>query len=293
VVDFLKITFNRYSMGYVFTPEEFEKGKIPTIPDYKEAMRQLRSGLRHLYEQGAIYGANIHGSNINGDASIGSDIDALVITNLHRANYELSLLKNNIRGYTKVPIEFVPIPKNIAEKGNHLLDFFYVKYIEKYCSDGIVGKNPIPILSELESWKNPVEEMRTRLKSNLVKLAKTAAMSSNYWDETSCKLLEKLMRQPIYSTIDVLRAKHGYAFPEKDGKPLSKRECCELYKSEFPRSDTSDLFMVLDMRKSYSEFIATRKGTVEEYENLLGEIDSIFPNAWNVIEQNLNLLGKK
>lgn len=278
-------------MGYVFTPKEFEDGKIPTLSDYKIALYQLRAGLGYFCNRKLVYGANIHGSTIHNDVGIGSDIDVLVVTNCQEAEKRLRKLHNNIKSSTHVPVEFIPVSKHFAEMGSHILDYFYIKYIETYCQDGIIGKNPIPVIKPRESWSSPSEEVIERLESNLTKLSKLSSTLSVEYNEEHCDFLEKIIRQPLYAVIDMLRIRLGN-YPSKDGNPLSKSDCCKLYEKEYPQLPTSDLFLVLGMRKKYRGFLQ-KGGKTSEYVKLLEEMYGIYPNARNVMEINLEFLLNK
>jgi len=278
-------------MGYVFTPREYEERRIPKLSDYETALYQLRAGLEYFCRRTLIYGANIHGSNFHKDFDVGSDIDVLVVTNYQEAEKRLRKLHNVIKDSTHVPVEFVPVPKHLAEKGNHLLDYFYIKYIQTYCKDGIVGRDPISVIKPRDIWDNVQMEVRERFEANLTKLSKMSSTLSEDYNEEHCDFLEKILRQPLYAAIDMLRIKFGN-YPSKDGKPLSKSECCRLYEKEFPQVITQDLFLVLNMRKKYREFIKECKGKTSEYVKLLEDIDDIYPNARNVIEENLELVSR-
>lgn len=172
-----------------------------------------------------------------------------------------------------------------------MLDYFYIKYIDTYCKDGVIGKCPVSVIKPRDIWTNHSKEVKERFESNLIKLSKMMTTLSVEYDEMHCDFLEKILRQPLYAAIDMLRIKFGN-YPSENGRPLSKAECCDLYKEEFPKIDTSDLFIVLNMRKMYRNFLKERKGTTSEYVRLLEEIDNIYPNARNVIEKNLELVAK-
>lgn len=277
-------------MGYVFTPKEFEEGRIPTPSDYQIAMQLLKQGLAELFDKGIIYGANIHGSNFHIDGGIGSDIDTLIVMNSQEAEEHLRTLHSAVITSTYVPVEFVPISRQLAERGHHQLDYFYVRYIGTYCQDGIVGNNSLAIISPRISWQNPLQEVTDRLEAQLTKLSKQRTTLSTEHDEEHCDFLEKVIRQPIYSAIDMIRLKHGN-YPSQNGRPLSKAECCKLYEQEFPQLFTSDLSLVLGTRTRYRQFLGEhKKRSLEEYRRLLEEIDGIYPNARRVIERNFEFL---
>lgn len=282
-------------MGYVFTPEEFEERKIPTKSGYKTAMGLLKNGLKRLVKKKLIFGANIHGSNMHQDSGIGSDIDVLVVTNIWEAEAHLRELNLSIRNKTFVPIEFVPVTLSLAKDGQHFLDYFYMRYIMTYCKEGIVGEDPFSVIVANETWENPFLEVRRRFIAQLTKIAKRRINSSSEYDVEHCDLLEDIMRQPIYSAIDLLRLKYGdYPADEKTGQPLSKRQCCRLYYDEFSLPLTyNDLCSVLAMREKYRRFLSeVTEKTKEEYIQLLSEVEDILPAARTVINVNLNLLPK-
>jgi len=111
------------------------------------------------------------------------------------------------------------------------------------------------------------------------------------YDRQHCAFLEKLIRQPLYAAIDTIRIRHG-RYPSANGMPLSKSECCELYAKEFPEIDKACfLSMIVRKRNKYKQFLGERyKRSVEEYVQLLEEINSLYPVALDVIEANHELL---
>ena len=277
-------------MGYVFTPRDFEKGRIPTVVGYETAMRLLREGLAELFKQGLIHGANLHGSNFHTDGGIGSDVDALVLMNSQEAEERLRTLHSAVLDSTNVPVEFVPVSKQLAERGHHQLDYFYIKYIRTYCRDGVVGNDPLPLIARRASWDNPTQEVIERFEAQLTKLSKQRATLPVVYNEEHCDFLEKVIRQPIYAAIDMLRLSRDN-YPSRDGIPLSKADCCSLYAQEFPLLLTPDLFLVLGTRTRYRQFLAKQEErSLEEYGRLLEDIDGIYPNARRVIERNFEFL---
>lgn len=276
-------------MGYVFTPREFEEGKIPTLSDYRKASEQLRHELAELCNDGLVYGANIHGSNFHSDYGVGSDVDVLVVLNSPEAVEHLRRLHASVKGSTNTPPEFVPVLKPFAQQGYHPLDYYYVLYMKTYCRDGVVGNDPLAVIAPRETWANPAAEVRERLLAQLTKLSKQRISVPPDYDEVHCRFLEKLMRQPLYAAIDILRIRDGN-YPSGDGRPLSKAECCELYAAEFPEIVTQDLFLVLQTRNRYRQFLQEARRKASEYRELLKEIDSIYPHARRVIENNLEFL---
>ncbi len=278
-------------MGYVFTPKEFARGGIPSPADYVTAMEILREGLEELFNNRTIYGANIHGSNFHVDGGVGSDVDVLVVTGPVYAEEYLNRIYRDVKEFTNVPVEFVPVQEHLASVGLHHIDLFYANYIKKFCREGIIGEDPISMIKPSEAWKDPKKEVSDRLVSNLSKFAKMRAVLSPDYNEEHCDFLEKLIRQPIYAAIDALRLKNGGDYPSENGRPLSKSECCKLYAQEFPEMGTEDLQAVLKMRGKYRQFLRERRGkTKNEYIRLLEEIGEIYPSARKVIETNLELV---
>jgi predicted nucleotidyltransferase len=276
-------------MGYVPTPREYEGGRVPIPSDFRTADLQLRKGLQKLYENGSIYGANIHGSTMHGEGGAGSDIDAVVVTSRLEAEKYLGELHEKIKDSTNVPVEFIPVTRNLAEQGNHTLDYYYALYIKTFCRDGIVGDDIFYFIKPRDSWSNPKEETRERISANLGKLSKMRASIPSEYNEEHCDFLEKILRQPIYVAIDMLRLRHGN-YPAKDGKPLSKADCCEMFKYEFPHIETGDLFHVLGMRIIYNSFLGRQTGNPSEYIELLNGIEDIYPDARRFMERNLDYL---
>jgi predicted nucleotidyltransferase len=84
------------------------------------------------------------------DMSVGSDIDILVITTAVGTESKLLDLNHKIKEKTKVPVEFVPISLEMAQAGEHNIDFFYKQYLETYCMDGIIGNNPLEAIAPRE-----------------------------------------------------------------------------------------------------------------------------------------------
>lgn len=276
-------------MGYVYTPREYEAGKIPTSSDFKAADSELRKGLRKLYDDGSIYGANIHGSTLHGEGGAGSDVDAVVVTSHVEAEKRLWELHEKIKDFTSVPVEFIPISKNLGEQGNHTLDYYYALYIKTFCRDGIIGDDIFYFIKPRDSWSNPKEEARERISANLGKLSKMRASVPSEYNEEHCNFLEKILRQPIYAAIDMLRVRYGN-YPSENGKPLSKAQCCEMYKDEFPQIRTEDLFHVLGMRIICKSFLGRQTGRPSEYVELLNEIEDTYPDARRFMERNLDYL---
>ncbi|MFH1105970.1 MAG: hypothetical protein V1731_02035 [Candidatus Aenigmatarchaeota archaeon] len=283
-------------MGYVFTPEQFEAGKIPTTDDYRKSLAILRRGLWSEFRKGMIYGANINGSTQHNDAGIGSDIDILIVTSSVQAEMNLRRLNAFAMDKTNVPIEFVPVREYLARSGAHNIDGLYVKYIRKYCREGVIGNNPTEVMAPLPSWNSPKQEAIDWSVASLQKFSKRSSILPEKYDELHCDFLEDLIRKPIYSAIDLMRARNNGEYPSKNGNPLSKSECCELFKQEFSQLDSSGLFSVLEMRKKYRKFLQEREGKkLPEYLSLLREIDNMYPVAVEVITKNLTFLfdGKK
>jgi hypothetical protein len=276
-------------MGYVYTPAEYEGDRIATPESYKVAMAHEKGGLKRLYDEGLIFGANINGSAMHGESSPGVDIDVVTVTNCQEAENTLNRLHNEIMDSFHVYVEHVPIERGLAQSGYHTVDFFYALYMKTFCKDGVIGNDPFLMIEPRKSWNNPKEEFKERISGNLGKLSKMKASISPDYNEEHCDFLEKVLRQPIYVAIGMLRLKYGN-YPSEDGRPLSKPDCCEMYKDEFPEMSTKDLFMVLAMRVIYRDFLEKGKGNPSEYVELLGEIEAIYPDARRFIEKNLGYL---
>lgn len=278
-------------MGYVFTPEDFRNGRIPTEKTYKLANNLIKENLKDLCEREVIAGANIHGSNLHSDGGVGSDIDVLVITRTDEACKELRKVHSLVKNETAVPVEFVPVPIDLAASGNHTVGLFYFNYLKSHCQEGVVGKSPVEIISPGPFWNNPFYDVRTRLISNVAGLHKKRINRPESFGEEHCNFLEDLIRQPIYSAIDLLRLKFG-EFPHKDGKILSKRACCDIYAEVFPDGDLDGLNKVLEARERYKAFFNGKKNTERNYIILLQSIGELLPVAVNVIKTNINLLSR-
>jgi hypothetical protein len=282
-------------MGYVYTPSEFEEGKIPTTVDFRTAMSMLMEGLTEMHEEGGIYGANIHGSNFNrSGGGVGSDIDALVILNsgldFRDSEEKLRRLQASIKNETHVFVDLTPLQRTLVGMGVHHLNYYYLKYISQYCKGGIIGKAPILIIKSRANKMSPVEEIKQVSEIRLSALSKERVLLSRDYDENHCRSLEKYMRQTIYAAVDVLNVLlDGY--PAKDGVPMSKGEICNLYKKEVPEVNASGLFVALNMMKKYRRFLRERVGkTVEEYMGLLKKIDDIYPSSISFMEDNVRYL---
>ncbi|MBI2584236.1 MAG: hypothetical protein HYW25_06200 [Candidatus Aenigmarchaeota archaeon] len=281
-------------MGYVFTPREFEDGKIPTPEDYRKATRMLRDSLKDLSDKGVIHGANINGSSLHENGVVGSDVDVLILTNVDNAEDELRRLRRDVREETYVPLDLITIPMWMAQTGNHDVGRLYATYLQEFCRDGIVGNDPIVALTPNEDWESPPGEVLKRFKSQLLRLSKQRANVREEFDEDHCKLLERLMRQPIYAAIDMLRLRGKNRYPSRKGKPLSKEECLILYECEFPelsRDCKGDLVKITRLRHRYREFLSIREAKIpRQYVELLRMVDSAYPSATRVIAMNLDYL---
>lgn len=282
-------------MGRVFTLDEFKAGQIPRIDDYRKAMSDLVGGLNGLYAQGVIFGANVHGSIFHPDLDVGSDIDVLIVVNDDTGLYEVGRLVQGIGKRLYVPVEAVPVRRKMAENGNHNLDNPYLDYMERYCKEGVVGQNPLPIVKRLHT--SPFEDGKNRLVVNLSKLSKMAAAPPKLYGEKHCNHLEKATRHPIYSAIDLLRLRLGMYPARNDGTPVSKGEACQMYFDEFDDMITGttrdDLKIVLNMRNTYRRFLReNRTGSPEAYADLLDDIDMIVPHAMRVIEENIGIIDR-
>ncbi|MBI5332081.1 MAG: hypothetical protein HZB65_00750 [Candidatus Aenigmarchaeota archaeon] len=163
-----------------------------------------------------------------------------------------------------------------------------------YCKDGIIGDNPLDVITPKDSWNNPRQEVLDRFNKQILKLVKRRSVLSYEFDKEHCKFLETLLRQPIYTTIDLLRLKNG-VYPSKDGRPLTKAECCCLVAEQLHHSEINDdLFLVFSARTKYRQFMADHesndKGSFEEYYGLLREIDDLYSNAMRVMIANRKFL---
>ena len=278
-------------MGYVFTLEEFEKGRIPDAQGYRTAEVLIRNGLKNLFGRGLIYGANIHGSSLHSDGGIGSDIDVLVIS--YGAEEGLRLLNNQIRQNTFVPVEFVTVPISLAESGLHNLDYLYSNYIQKHCAGGIISRDPFLVVKPSPGWRNISQGVLQKLASQLFKFSKERSRLPHDFGPQHCDLLEKILRQPIYSAIDLLRIVRKGEFPNEGARTLSKRECCELYSKEFPQGPTCELNRVLELREEYRRSLQIPRIGQTHYRDLLQKIDDSYPLAKSVIERNFDILLKR
>ncbi|RLI96532.1 MAG: hypothetical protein DRO99_04260, partial [Candidatus Aenigmatarchaeota archaeon] len=242
-------------MGYVYTPEEFEAG-IPDAEKYHSAMRQLREGLADLYNSVMIHAAVIHGSNLNGGGGAGSDIDTLVVTESDESEEGLRELHHSIKAGTNVHVDFVPVRRHLAQSGSHTVDHFYAAYLKAFCADGIIGKDPFSLIMPNKSWGHPREDVMQRLEAQLMKMSKQRATLPSAYDAEHCDYLEKLMRQPIYAAIDVLRLAHGN-YPEEGGRWMRNGVCSDKYVYEFPSMcfGTEDMFDFLGIRNRYSKIM--------------------------------------
>jgi len=276
-------------MGYVFTPEEFEKGQIPKPQDYTTAALLVHRALSSMHSSGLVYGASINGSYFQSDAKPGSDIDVLVVLQHPEGEKALKRLHSYIKNSLFVPLEFVPLDIKHTMKGSHGINYYYYQYLKEFCREGVIGHDPMLVILPRESWLDPPKETRDGIVSKLEKLSKKRISASGY-DKDHCDFLEKVLRQPIFTAIDMLRVKRG-TYPSKNGKPLSKAECCDLYAHEFIRMDSSDLFLILDARNRYRRFLQDRKAKASDYRRLLGEMDRTYPSARRFMESNAELLS--
>jgi hypothetical protein len=129
-------------------------------------------------------------------------------------------------------------------------------------------------------------------RANLLQMDKRRAKCENFTDE-HCTLLEKMLRQPLYSVIDMLRLARG-SYPNENGKPLPKRRCLELYSGEFPEGFAEEAFAVMDMRDKYRAFLLESNfKSPNQYISLLREINAIYQPAREVIVGNLRILKNK
>jgi predicted nucleotidyltransferase len=277
-------------MGYVHMPREWEEGRIATPEGYKAALQDTREDLIEVHNEGLIEGAVIHGSNLHNEGGPGSDIDVAIVYGDRQCEAEnrINNLTNKIIESHCVPLNIVSVRKKSAKKGCHELGYYYFEYLKTFCKEGVIG-SPFYAIAPKISWRNPNKEIRDILSAKLKTLSDDKAELSPEYDKDRCKFLERLLRQPIFTAIDMLRIKLG-EYPSKDERLLSKAECCELYKDEFPGMDTKDLFLVLGMRIIYRDFLKKGKGKPSEYIELLGEIEGIYPNARRFMERNLDYL---
>ena len=276
-------------MGYVFTPREFSEGKVPSSLDYGIARKALRDGLLKLCKEGIIYGAKMHGSTFHTDGGPGSDIDIFVVTNSLESSKQLRELKNRVQGPTHVPVEFVPRQRHMTEQGYHDIGCFYFRYMQDF---GItIGNDPLQVVKPLAEWDDPRAEVMKRLEKQMLKFSKDDANIPRNYGEAHCDFLERLLRQPIYAAIDMLRLRSGSTYPSSDRVPLSKYQCCQLYQEEFSLH-VEDLSAVMQARLKYREFLKSDKPkTPAEYVGFLEELDGLYLNAVRFIGMNFDFLS--
>ena len=143
-------------------------------------------------------------------------------------------------------------------------------------------------------WENPKKEVRDLFESDLKRLFKSRANLPRDFGSEHCHLLERLIRQPIYAAIDLLRLITGeFPFPcRRDGKPMTKAECFEALQAKV-QVDTSDLQVVMKTRKEYRDFLNKwQLQSSTSYIKLLESIDGMYPNAVRAIETSLDYLQR-
>jgi len=278
-------------MGYVYSPQQVERGEVATPEGFGIASEILENGLRKLNQQGYVIGARVHGGPYHDNEPIvGSDMDVLSVILYFGVNRLLTDLYREVWRQTYIPLELVSYPRKNAEKGLHYADQFFIDNVRRdNCI--IIGDDPLTIIKEDTSV--PIEAIiKKRMDREIQSLGKWRSGLEEAYDEDHCKLLDCTIRWPIYVALDMLRLKLGHTPITREGKIIIKSEICELYKEEFPEADTKNLFLILGLRRRYRDMINHQPVNLKDYKDLLAEIDSSLDGAYSFITENDELVSK-
>lgn len=260
-------------MGYVFEPELYRKGLIPTLEDYDTAARTVRRGLERALAPSSggwgIVGAIPNGSFFNGQGSVGSDLDVVVMVTDPSALTLLRELQTELAPL-QVPVDFVPLVKAWAERGMHTIDTPYAHYMRDFCLPDLIGANPLPFI-RVPAQSTPTDywEMTTYKANKLLK----RSLGARGFNREHCEHLEHVLRWPIITALDVLRSREG-SFPAEQGRPITKARIVQRFAALPDAVDTRTLYAVLDLREQYRQMLRSRANP-QRYQEMLEAIDAV------------------
>lgn len=273
-------------MGYVFTPEEVSNGEVPVLSDYVLVESELKELLQGLASSGEIHGAIFYGSFKDNDWGIGSDLDVMLAYDSSRADG----IRKALGGLNSrhVPVEFVPLQTDYADPFNFPPHF--VEYMKLCNSGGVVGVNPVSFLEKEPADGQYRDGIRNEIRSKVSSLAKTG-LNNNRFSKGHARVLEKLMRWPLYIARTAIQFKMGY-LPTDSGRILTKREIAGLYAEEFPDAPAETVFTAAVISREYKK-IMSGAGQIEdsEYKDVLNKIDSTFGNVNQFLRFNATYMG--
>ncbi len=278
-------------MGHIYSPTEFKNGMIPTASDYETARSELTRGLQNLIDQKKLFGAVLVGSITYADFEIGSDVDLFAVTESHLAEVALRDLTLSITDATHVFFDIKTIDRRAAQSGQHRLLHSYVQTTKNFCTDWVIGTDPLTVVAPRQDWQNIQKELIDDLISRAESLVKARIKTRPDFSKGHCSLLERIITSPVYAAIGVVRLKCG-GQPSRDGVRLSKVDTCNMYKDIVSDQSFEMLFKILNRKNAYRAALLSHDVAADRYSMVLQEIDKAYPLACGVIEECISYLTK-
>lgn len=278
-------------MGYVFPLENVVARKIPRLEAYPVASGMVKSYLQAFFKDEKIHGALIFGS-INNNYSVGSDIDTLIVYEDEAGLSAIRNLRQHIESETFVPVEFIPVKRELGQKGIHTIDNAFRQHLEHHLYNGQIGKNPLDFICI-----KPVPYKLDLLNKLAVYIAglEKGFVNEDFGDQRYYIFLRYILEKPVHTVREMLQSVYRELPKDENGRPIDDREglCREYEKQFFGHSLLlEDLMKILEAQKNYREFLRhlPTENLEKAYIQELRKIEAVYPNASRFIRKNALLL---
>jgi predicted nucleotidyltransferase len=155
----------------ILTPQEYSLGKIPDLSDFDKALNLIQSFYKD--NSNRISSLLIYGSVSNGNHTLSSDIDCLLVTKEDSTNSEFSKILRELSQRSFIEVEVNLFREQDLERGiYHNLNPSFTQHLKIASRDGIqYGENPFSLLPDfsLEEIKDSAKESLEYRMSKLLK----------------------------------------------------------------------------------------------------------------------------
>lgn len=217
-------------MGKLFSFAEIQQGMVPNRDDFRTAKTTVMHGLKQAVTDGEILGGLVYGSVAKGTPSERSDFDLLVITPSEKHPEVFNDLLNGIFYATRISIEPVVIPEDLARKGIHTIDeSFYLHLKNSTMDENIAGQNPTDMLVP---YSMPLIKVHEQYLAQKMRRLREGMFTHSETDKL--RVLQRALEAPINTGRRTLQAFHALGvtneLPDDDGKGEVINSCNRLFK---------------------------------------------------------------
>lgn len=262
-------------MGKIYTYAELEQGLVPKPSSFSQAKKQTLESLSSFVNQGEISGAMAFGSVAKGSPSERSDFDLLVITENGTNLTPIKAAFDEVYQDTKVAVEPIIIPRELAEHGFHTMDKAFYFHLKQIPPEGnIVGTPPLDIMKPFDLPLSRVHEQYL-----IQKLRRLREGIFTYSITDEYRVLQRALEAPVNTGRRTLQALYDIGALDNPLENDSKASVITRFK---------EVFAGTQLLNGYDSIISSDRG----YTNLLMEALS-GNTSRNEYEQTVSQLVKE